>query len=54
MAVDHSPYSGRVAVGWPELVLSRGRVVSGNGVFEGEEGWGRYVARSPEAGLPPH
>jgi dihydropyrimidinase len=47
MAVDHSPYGGRVAVGWPELVLSRGRVVSNDGSFEGEKGWGRYLARSP-------
>jgi dihydropyrimidinase len=47
MAVDHSPYEGRVAIGWPELVLSRGRVVANDGRFEGEAGWGRYVARAP-------
>lgn len=50
MAVDHSPYEGRVAVGWPELVLSRGRVVVRDGAFEGEQGWGSYVARSPITG----
>ncbi|MFZ0173682.1 MAG: dihydropyrimidinase [Acidimicrobiales bacterium] len=47
MAVDHSPYAGRVVVGWPALVLSRGRVVARDGSFTGEAGWGRYVARSP-------
>ena len=47
MAVDHSPYAGMVATGWPELVLSRGRVVARDGRFAGEPGWGRYQARSP-------
>jgi dihydropyrimidinase len=50
MHVDHSPYAGRVAVGWPRHVLSRGRVVSRDGAFTGEAGWGRYVARAPRAG----
>jgi len=50
MHVDHSPYAGRVAVGWPRLVLSRGRVVARDGTFRGEAGWGRYVARTPRAG----
>jgi dihydropyrimidinase len=47
MAVDHSPYAGMVATGWPELVLSRGRVVAADGRFVGEPGWGRYLARAP-------
>ncbi|MGD0895138.1 MAG: dihydropyrimidinase [Acidimicrobiales bacterium] len=47
MAVDHSPYEGMIATGWPELVLSRGRVVARDGHFQGEPGWGRYQARSP-------
>ncbi|MGO9196159.1 MAG: dihydropyrimidinase [Acidimicrobiales bacterium] len=47
MAVDHSPYEGTTVTGWPELVLSRGRPVAVDGLFTGEEGWGRYVARSP-------
>ncbi len=50
MHVDHSPYAGRVAVGWPRLVLSRGRVVARDGKFCGEAGWGRYVPRAPRAG----
>jgi dihydropyrimidinase len=47
MRVDHSPYEGKVATGWPALVLSRGRVVAEAGQPRGEPGWGRYVARAP-------
>jgi dihydropyrimidinase len=50
MRVDHSPYAGRVAVGWPRLVLSRGRVVARDGGFCGEPAWGRYVPRAPRPG----
>ena len=46
MRTDHSPYEGRVVRGWPELVLSRGRVVARDGRFQGEPGWGRYVERT--------
>ncbi len=49
MAVDYSPYEHMVSAGWPELVLSRGRVVARDGRFTGETGWGRYVAREPFA-----
>ncbi len=52
MATDHSPYAGRVVTGWPELVLSRGRVVARDGRFVGEPGWGRYLARRPLARMP--
>ena len=45
MRTDHSPYEGQTAKGWPELVLSRGRVVARDGQFTGEAGWGRYLAR---------
>jgi dihydropyrimidinase len=51
MNVDHSPYEGMTAVGWPSLVLSRGRVVAADGQPVGEPGWGRYVARLPYARL---
>jgi dihydropyrimidinase len=47
MNVDHSPYEGMTAVGWPSLVLSRGRIVAVDGEPLGEPGWGRYVARLP-------
>jgi dihydropyrimidinase len=45
MRTDHSPYEGQVVRGWPELVLSRGRVVARDGEFCGEPGWGRYLER---------
>jgi len=47
MAVDHSPYAGTEVLGWPELVLSRGRVVARDGRFVGEPGAGRFVERGP-------
>lgn len=50
MRTDHSPYSGRVARGWPRLVLARGRVVASQGSFCGQAGWGRYLPRTPRPG----
>ncbi len=47
MATDHSPYEEVTVTGWPELVLSRGRVVVEDGEFLGEPGWGEYLARAP-------
>ncbi|HLY84670.1 MAG TPA: amidohydrolase family protein, partial [Acidimicrobiales bacterium] len=47
MNVDHSPYEGMEAEGWPSLVLSRGRVVAADGVPRAEPAWGRYVPRAP-------
>jgi dihydropyrimidinase len=47
MNVDHSPYEGMVAEGWPTLVLSRGTPVAVDGTPIGEPGRGRYVARLP-------
>jgi dihydropyrimidinase len=52
MRTDHSPYEGRVVRGWPELVLSRGRVVARDGRFEGEPGWGRYLERGAPTLVP--
>jgi len=45
MAVDHSPYTGHVCIGWPEVVLARGDVVARDGAFRGEPARGRFVAR---------
>ena len=45
MRTDHSPYEGTVVQGWPEVVVSRGRVVARDGAFTGEPGWGHEVAR---------
>jgi dihydropyrimidinase len=50
MHVDHSPYAGRVAIGWPRTVLSAGRVVARDGVFVGTVGAGRYLLRAPRPG----
>jgi dihydropyrimidinase len=47
MNVDHSPYEGTDVLGWPTLVLSRGKVVARDGAFEGEPGAGRFVERTP-------
>jgi dihydropyrimidinase len=49
MRVDHSPYEGEVAAGWPALVLSRGWPVARDGRPLGQPGWGRYVPRAPRA-----
>ena len=47
MHVDHSPYEEADVLGWPSLVLSRGRIVARDGAFVGEPGAGRYVERTP-------
>jgi dihydropyrimidinase len=52
MQVDHSPYAGQVAKGWPAVVLSRGRIVARDGRFTGEPAWGRYLERTAPA-FPP-
>jgi dihydropyrimidinase len=51
--VGYTPYEGRRLRGWPELVLSRGRVVVRDNQLQVERGSGRYIARrSPDAFLP--
>jgi dihydropyrimidinase len=52
MRTDHSPYEGEVVRGWPDLVLSRGRVVARDGRFCGEPGWGRYLERGAPDVIP--
>jgi dihydropyrimidinase len=47
MQVDHSPYEGQTATGWPTVVLSRGRIVSRDNVFVGESAAGSYLHRGP-------
>jgi len=46
--VDHTPFEGMAARGWPRHVLSRGRTVVRDGQFAGEPGWGRFVHRTLE------
>ena len=48
----YTPYEGRVVQGWPETVLSRGRVVVENGKLHVERGSGQYLRRgAPEVPL---
>jgi len=44
-AVGYTPYEGHVYTGWPEVVLSRGRVVVENGKLNAARGSGQYIAR---------
>jgi dihydropyrimidinase len=42
----YSPYAGRMLQGWPQIVLSRGRVVVEGGELRVAPGSGRFLARS--------
>jgi dihydropyrimidinase len=44
-AVGYTPYEGHVYKGWPETVLSRGRIVVENNQLRVERGSGKYLAR---------
>lgn len=44
---DWSPYEGLPVTGWPQVTISRGRVVAREGRFTGAEGWGRFLRRKP-------
>jgi dihydropyrimidinase len=44
-AVGYTPYEGHVYRGWPQLVLSRGRVVIENNQLKVARGSGQYLAR---------
>jgi dihydropyrimidinase len=48
MQVDYSLYEGRTIRGWPRTVLSRGKVIVGDGEFVGAEGDGRFLHRLPK------
>jgi dihydropyrimidinase len=43
--VGYTPYEGRTVTGWPEVVVSRGRVVVEDGRLLAERGSGRYLRR---------
>ena len=61
--VGYTPYEGRRIRGWPDLVISRGRVVIENGALNADPGTGRFLPRvrpdsarpggRPAAGLSP-
>jgi dihydropyrimidinase len=44
-SVGYTPYEGRKLNGWPETVLSRGRIVIADGVLHVERGSGQFIAR---------
>jgi dihydropyrimidinase len=46
--VDYTPYEGMQVTGWPEITLSRGEIVWGNGEASGAVGRGQFLA----CGLP--
>ncbi len=41
----YTPYEGREVVGWPQTVLSRGRVIVEDGTLKAKPGEGRFLAR---------
>ncbi|MEQ9447422.1 MAG: amidohydrolase family protein, partial [Rhodospirillaceae bacterium] len=43
--VGYTPYEGRKIKGWPEIVISRGRVVVENNTLNAERGSGRFLKR---------
>lgn len=43
--VGYTPYEGRTITGWPEVVISRGRIVVAEGRLSAERGSGRYLER---------
>jgi dihydropyrimidinase len=53
--VGYTPYEGRELLGWPEVVISRGRVVVENNSLQVARGSGQYIPRrSPEVMLATH
>jgi dihydropyrimidinase len=49
----YTPYEGRVVKGWPETVLSRGRIAVRDGALHIGAGSGRFLPRSAgEAAKP--
>lgn len=51
--VGYTPYQGKRLRGWPEVVMSRGRVVVQDNALQVERGSGQYIRRrSPVATVP--
>ncbi|MEO7405169.1 MAG: amidohydrolase family protein, partial [Burkholderiales bacterium] len=46
-AVGYTPYEGHVIKGWPETVLSRGRIVVNEGALHVKRGSGKFLVRGP-------
>lgn len=45
MATDYTPFDGIEVKGYPEKVISRGKVIVSNGQFYGIEGYGVFIER---------
>lgn len=45
----YTPYEGRVVTGWPDIVISAGRVIVEDGTLHAEPGSGRFIARHSPA-----
>lgn len=43
--VDYTPYEGMKLKGYPEITISRGKVIVENGQFIGEKGCGKFIKR---------
>lgn len=43
--VDYSPFDRFTVTGWPEITISRGKVIYRKGKFLGEKGWGKFIPR---------
>ncbi len=43
--VDYTPYEGMKLKGYPEVTISRGKVIVENGEFIGEKGYGKFIKR---------
>jgi dihydropyrimidinase len=46
-AIDHTPYEGRVAHGWPVTTIGRGEVLVSEGELMAPPGRGRLVRGRP-------
>ncbi|RVU35183.1 dihydropyrimidinase [Hwanghaeella grinnelliae] len=52
-AVGYTPYEGRTITGWPELVVSRGRIVVEDGSLHAEMGSGVFLeCEKPDSARP--
>ena len=49
----YTPYEGRQLTGWPDTVLSRGRVVVDDGKLVATPGSGRFLPRKAGAAAEP-
>lgn len=48
-AVDHTPYEGFKAKGWPITTMCRGKIVCQDGQITGEPGYGQFLPERPSS-----